>query len=308
MRLQFNITSLSEYVDKIFGLAGVKEVVMTNDPFNPQERHLWEKVGNRDPRFKAALRLDVLLNHYENASAHLAKEGYLLGSPAEPSTIKEIQRFLRYWMHKTQAVYVAVSLPPDIKIPEDTVRSPLLEKAVLPVCREFNVPLALMIGVRRSVNPRLGPAGDSLGTADVRVIEYLCSTYLDNRFLVTMLSRENQHELAVTARKFNNLMVFGCWWFLNNPTLAEEITAMRLDLLGLSFIPQHSDARVLEHLIYKWARFRKIMVSLLTKKYLELWQSGWRLTEEAIKGDVERLFRNNFWNFVTGRSSGLTTQ
>ena len=27
-------------------------------------------------------------------------------------------------------------------------------------------------------------------------------------------------------------MVFGCWWFLNNPSLVEEITAMRRTLLA----------------------------------------------------------------------------
>ena len=32
---------------------------------------------------------------------------------------------------------------------------------------------------------------------------------------------------------------------LNNPSLVEEITRMRMELLGTSFIPQHSDARVL---------------------------------------------------------------
>jgi hypothetical protein len=58
-----------------------------------------------------------------------------------------------------------------------------------------------------------------------------------------MLARENQHELAVAARKFGNLMVFGCWWFVNNPSLITEITRMRVELLGTSFIPQHSDAR-----------------------------------------------------------------
>jgi hypothetical protein len=32
-------------------------------------------------------------------------------------------------------------------------------------------------------------------------------------------------------------MVFGCWWFLNNPSLIEEIERMRMELLGVSFIP-----------------------------------------------------------------------
>jgi hypothetical protein len=50
-----------------------------------------------------------------------------------------------------------------------------------------------------------------------------------------VLARENQHELAVLARKFRNLHIFGCWWFLNNPSLVDEVTRMRVELLGLSF-------------------------------------------------------------------------
>src|SRR5207248_4150352 len=87
--------------------------------------------------------------------------------------------------------------------------------------------------------------------ADVTALERICAEYPDVRFLVTILSRENQHELCVSARKFNNLMPFGCWWFLNNPSIVSEITRERLELLGSSFIPQHSDASVLEQLIYK---------------------------------------------------------
>jgi len=90
-----------------------------------------------------------------------------------------------------------------------------------------------------------------VGKADITVVEHLCSEYPRNKFLVTMLTRENQHELCVAARKFRNLLVFGCWWFLNNPSLVEEITRMRFELLGVSVIPQHSDARVLDQLVYK---------------------------------------------------------
>ena len=83
------------------------------------------------------------------------------------------------------------------------------------------------------------------------------------RFLVTFLARENQHELCVAARKFSNLMPFGCWWFLNNPSIVSEITRERFELLGQSFIPQHSDARVLEQLIYKWKHARKQIIDAL---------------------------------------------
>ena len=67
-------------------------------------------------------------------------------------------------------------------------------------------------------------AGDGLGRADVAAVERMCADNPDVRFLATFLSRENQHELCVAARKFRNLMPFGCWWFLNNPSIISEIT------------------------------------------------------------------------------------
>ncbi len=110
-----------------------------------------------------------------------------------------------------------------------------------------------MIGVRRQVNPALAPGGRWRGPRrSAAASKRFCGDHPDNRFLVSVLSRENQHELCVYARKFANLMPFGCWWFLNNPSIVEEITRERIEMLGMSFIPQHSDARVLEQLIYKW--------------------------------------------------------
>ena len=94
----------------------------------------------------------------------------------------------------------------------------------MPACEELGIPLSLMIGVRRQVNPALRTAGDGAGKADLRAVQHLCSDFPNNRFLISVLSRENQHELCVYARKFANLMPFGCWWFLNNPSVVEEIT------------------------------------------------------------------------------------
>ncbi len=113
-----------------------------------------------------------------------------------------------------------------------------------------------------------------------------------------MLSRENQHELCVAARKFGNLMIFGCWWFLNNPSIIEEMTRERLELLGTSFIPQHSDARVLDQLMYKWAHSRAIIGKVLSEKYCDLAKTGWRISEAEIKRDVGLLMRDNFVEFV----------
>ena len=40
----FRSLTLEQHLDNVFKAAGVKEVVMTNDPFDPQERGIWKQV------------------------------------------------------------------------------------------------------------------------------------------------------------------------------------------------------------------------------------------------------------------------
>ena len=193
---------------------------------------------------------------------------------------------------------MAVSLPDDFRFPSDDVRDRLLREAVLPTARAAGLPLSLMIGVRRGVNPALRIAGDGVGRADVKAVERMCAENPDVRFFVTFLSRENQHELCVAARKFSNLMPFGCWWFLNNPSIVAEITRERIELLGTSFIAQHSDARILEQLIYKWKHSRRVIADALVEAYTRLLASGRAVTAREIERDVARLFSENFRRWV----------
>ncbi len=93
-------------------------------------------------------------------------------------------------------------------------------------------------------------------------------------------------------------MPFGCWWFLNNPSVVEEITRERLEMLGTTFIPQHSDARVLEQVIYKWRNTRRTIAPILANSYRLLAEDGRRVTREEIRRDIQRLFRSNFEEFA----------
>jgi hypothetical protein len=80
--------------------------------------------------------------------------------------------------------------------------------------------------------------------------------------------------------------------------LIEEIERMRMELLGVSFIPQHSDARVLDQLIYKWTHSRAILAKVLTDKYADLAATGFHVTETEIKRDVRMFLADNFTNFL----------
>ncbi|HMB96824.1 MAG TPA: hypothetical protein VKK61_12350 [Tepidisphaeraceae bacterium] len=283
----------SDYIDRVMEIANVSSITMTNPVFDDNERERWLKNPqlNSDPRFKAVLRIDPLLLDWPASAKKLASWGYAANEEGAAE-------FLRDWIDRQKAIYVALSLPPEFRYPASNAGQSILEQVILPVCAERGLPFAMMIGSRRAVNPPLRDAGDMGGMADVSSVVNLCRQFPGNKFFVTMLARENQHELCVAARKFDNLMVFGCWWFLNNPSLIEEIERMRFELLGTSFIPQHSDARVLDQLIYKWDHSRRIIAKVLSEKYADLLATGRRLTHSDIERDARLLLADNFTQFL----------
>ena len=307
-----------KYIDRVMELSNVESITMTNPVFDDNERARWlaDAAGLRgDPRFTPVLRIDPMLRNWSLAAKKLTEWGFDAGDGVMLSAknIEEGRRFLREWLDRQQAIYMALSLPPEFRYPvEESQISDLrsqkdaaskagqvaLEQIILPVAAERGLPFAMMIGSRLRVNPALGDAGDMVGLSDVQAVVRLCAGFPQNKFFCTMLARENQHELCVAARKFGNLMVFGCWWFLNNPSLIEELTRMRLELLGTSMIPQHSDSRVLDQLMYKWEHSRAMIGKVLADKYADVAATGWKLTEADVKADVERMVKGNFLEFL----------
>jgi hypothetical protein len=296
----------SKYIDRVMELSNVSSMTMTNPVFVDEERNRWLKNPSAcvDSRFKAVLRIDPLLRNFPVASRRMSEWGFNTTEEIEAKTIEESRRFLREWIDRQKAIYLAVSLPPDFRYPTpdtDPVAKSgqsKLENVVLPVCAERGLPFAMMIGSNLGVNPALKDAGDMTGKSDINTVVNLCRQFPQNKFFVTMLARENQHELCVAARKFGNLMIFGCWWFLNNPSIIEEIERMRFELLGTSFIPQHSDARILDQLLYKWDHSRAVIGKVLVDKYSDLMNTGYRLTAEHIQRDIKGFLAGNFSDFL----------
>lgn len=258
--------------DRIFGLAGVSRVVMTNNPFDPAEWALFRHADWNRERYLAALRLDALL--------------------AEPErTLRDAAGFLDAAVTDSGARYLALSL--DDAGLADLLDRPLLDRVVLPLARRHRLPLALMIGVRRQLNPAFGDAGDALGGEGLAALERLLVRAPDCRVLVTALGQGMQHRLAIIGRKFPNLCLFGFWWFMNQPSLIAPTLEMRLDLLGTHHVPQHSDARITDQLIYKWRHFRQVLAGVLEARYLRLIEAGWPVDEAMIARDVRALLHDN---------------
>jgi hypothetical protein len=298
-RAFFSSRRVEDHIDDVLRRANVSEVVMTNDIFDKTEASLWKEDPSRNPKYHPVLRMDPVLNNWQSAHEVISADGYTVDAVIDTPTLTSARKFLDAWIQRLKPLYLAVSLPPTFAYPGEPQRSLLLNEVVLPTCRAHSLPFSMMIGVRKQANPALRDAGDSVGRADIQAVERICLDHPDNKFLVSMLSRENQHELCVAARKFSNLMVFGCWWFLNNPSIVTEITSERLEMLGTSFIPQHSDARILDQLIYKWNHSRHWISESLIHAYSALMRDGWKLSTEQIQRDVQRLFQDNFRQFTS---------
>lgn len=73
---------------------------------------------------------------------------------------------------------------------------------------------------------------------------------------------------------------------------------MRVELLGTAFTAQHSDARVLDQLVYKWKHSKEVIGKVLQDMYVKVHQAGWKLTREEIRRDVERLFGGAYEEFL----------
>ena len=179
------------------------------------------------------------------------------------------------------------------KIFEDTIW-----KDILVWLKNKNLPLSLMLGVKRAVNKDFGLAGDGIGNINLKELSNLCNLFPKNKFLVTCLSLNDQHELTVLARKHPNLRIFGFWWFMNQPTIIKQILKMRIDMLGFSFIPQHSDARVSDQLIYKWNHFKKILHPILLEYYQDLLDKNFPISENILQRDINNLLSGNAKNYL----------
>src|SRR2546421_1186522 len=194
VRKWFSQWKVGDYVTRCMELAGVECICMTNSPFDDLERPVWEKGFRRDQRFVAALRIDPLLLNWEATAPILRAWGYNVDVALNDRSLAEVRRFLSEWSKRIDPRYAMVSLGPEFEFPSGSTTARLLEKAVLPYCEEQGIPMGLMLGVKRQVNPQLRLAGDGLGASNLTALQNLCSGFPKNKFLVTVLSRENQHE------------------------------------------------------------------------------------------------------------------
>jgi hypothetical protein len=281
----------SEYVEEIFRMSNVEKLVMTNNPFDDEEwRFLCKHNWNTD-MYLISIRMDDLFVARVPVEQRLQDRGYDIHFTENARCKNEFIRFLEDMARLWSPKYFSLSL--GAQMLDSLLENPWFSGAFLPWLAAKKIPLALMLGVRRRINPLYRLGGDGTGEVSLNSLETLLVRFPENKIMVTTLSRGSQHRLAVLGKIFPNLYVFGFWWFVNQDSLVSEILKMRIEMLGFNFIPQHSDARVLEQLIYKWGHFKVISSDVLIEYYAKLVNCGWYLSREEIKRDIDFLFRGN---------------
>ncbi|MBD3306679.1 glucuronate isomerase, partial [candidate division KSB3 bacterium] len=184
IRPYFAEKPVEEFIDRVFEIANVKYVVMTNNIFDEVEYAAWQQIGsNSDRRFKGSLRVDGLVNQYVENLPKLRQWGYDVNEELSGNSIAEIQRFLEEWIEKTESVYVNCTFTPDFAYPDGSVRTKILEQGVLPVLEARKLGFSMMVGVYRQVNPQLQAGGDSVGKSDIRALERLAYAFPGVQFL-----------------------------------------------------------------------------------------------------------------------------
>ena len=248
----------------IFEISRVKKVVMTNNPFIPEEFNVLTK--NLDRRYIPSIRIDdIFENNPATSNSKVFKADNEKG-------IKNLMNFFEKIIQDCNPAYFALSS----ENLEEFKKKEFFEK-FFKLLSKYKLPLMLLVGVKRGINTNYQEAGDGVGSFDLKNLEAIINKYHNNNFLVTCLNLNDQFKLNVTARKFQNLKIFGFWWFNNNKSIVNSLFQQRLELLGDNFVFQHSDARVLDQLIYKWIDFKNIYVDVMAKKYNDLIRLGFKI-------------------------------
>ena len=323
IRAWFESQDAASHAEKVFVLSRVKFVVMTNIPFLEKETCKWvvsptsridlatasfssgdiiAQTFDRN-RFKTALRIDPLLK------GDWGTIRYCLERRGLPATLEGARVFIEAWAKVYQPEYLMASTPEHFGY-RTTDPGPLeegwftatqlIDDVMIPCAKKLGLPLAMKFGACRGMQPALDPCGggDGVTVADTRPLREMCRNYPTVKFLATFLSKVNQHEVCILSQKFRNLHIYGCWWYLNNPSMIEEITRMRLELLGTAFTSQHSDARIMDQIIYKWIHSKRVITAAVIEQFRQLLHTGWSLDEQSITKSVHRLLGVSYEEFM----------
>lgn len=162
---------------------------------------------------------------------------------------------------------------------------------MLRLAEEHNLPIQLMIGVRRPIAGASPPDYAIVGF-ETKFLLSLCQLFHKFRevnFDILPANKIQSHELTVVAKNYPNVHVSGYWWYAFYPTIIQEFLMERLEMLPQNKINGFfSDAYVVEWVYGKASLVRlqiaKVLTEMVKNKYYD---------KDLAKNIAENLLLNN---------------
>jgi len=168
--------------------------------------------------------------------------------------------------------------------------------AVVDLCREYRLPIQIMIGVVRDL-PGASPPDLAICFRQKGLIS-LCRffhQYRDVDFHLISAYRFQSHELTVIAKNYPNVYLTGYWWYCFFPESIMQHILERLQLIPMGKICGFfSDAYVLEWIYGKAALTRKMIaeaLSYMIDKGFYTRDLAEEIAASLLAGNAKRLFK-----------------
>ncbi len=296
-----------DWEKQVLSLSNLERIFLTNDFDDPLK-------GFDTQFYIPCLRTDELVFHFgrNNVRDRLKK---ITG--CDPQNSKELDQGLEVlFKHFTgnNARACAISLPPDFS-PEQVSNSELdkcfrendfdsnswkngIFWKLAEKCNDFQLPFDLMIGVNRRVYENGVYQGQDLFDQRVSLYQYkkLFNAFPSVTFCVSVLTSNQNQELASYSWIFPNVVTSGHWWYSNIPVYIEQDTRARLQAVPKTKqIGYYSDMYKLEFGLPKFNMYRRILAKVLANDFV---QTKTMTEEQAIdlgllilRGNSERIFK-----------------
>jgi glucuronate isomerase len=292
---------------QVLKISNLEKIFLTNDFDDPLD-------GFNTSFYIPCLRTDELVFHFPRNNVRNRLEKISGINPGNSSELTKA--FHNLFKHFTQkgARACAISLPPDFspaKVSDATLDlcfkssdfdSPTWKNGVFwklaEACNEWKLPFDLMIGVNRNVYQEGVFQGKDLYDQRTSLIQYasLFNSFPTVTFCVSVLTSNQNQELASYSWIFPNVVTHGHWWYSNIPTHIEQDTRARLQAVPKTKqIGYYSDMYKLEFGLPKFNMYRKILSNILSKDFVQTKRSSINeavdLGKLLLRGNSETIFK-----------------
>jgi glucuronate isomerase len=273
-----------DWEDRVLARSNIEKVFLTNDFDDKLE-------GFNTERYIPCLRTDDLVFRLDQPEV---RERLGKATGIEVGDAASLRRALAaLFQHFTArgARACAVSLPPDfspapvIESELASVLAPQKSKTadghqarsyavfwmLAELCRDFQLPFDLMLGVNRRVYENGVYQGQDLFDQRTSLRQYarLLNAFPEVPFCISVLSSGQNQELVSYSWIFPNVITSGHWWYSNLPVYIEADLRARLQgVPRTKQIGYYSDMYKLEFGLPKYNMYRRVLAQVLANDFI----------------------------------------